>query len=759
MTTPTKVIILGSGQSALTAAFQLSHPDNPKHNQYDITVYQFGWRLGGKGAAGRNTNPHAFDRIEEHGLHNWFGFYDNSFRQIKDCYAELNRPPGAPLRTWKDAFFPANEAVFMENINGQHLPWVIQNPPNLEEPGTGGVLLPLWEYFYMALKLFWNYFEEALQHQTTANTTPLPTSIPGPARALLDVLAAIGIEINQASFNAGAQLLLATTQIVRLLQTSHNDQDATLLAQLIQHLRAFLPDSIEHAAESVVEWIVKRLLHCFMSWLWAWVEPQVFTNSNARRLWILANYGYGIIIGIFANDILIKGFDVINDFNFRPWLQQYIFPDGGILMDSPLMRAAYDSSFAYERGDTRIPPGGQFPQGEAYEAGTFLRGMIRAAFTYKGAFGYRFAAGTADTCYAPMYEVLKARGVKFKFFHRVESLHIASEPGSPIDEVKIARQVDLTPQQEVLGGYSPLIDVKGLPCWPQTPLYDQIQNGQFLKDNHINLECPPPGFIDAAHFSLKRGQDFDMVVLGISVAALPWICKDLIDHSTRWQQMTKHVKTVRTQALQLWSKPTAWGLGWRVEGSPIASWTYNNTNELNVWGDLSELLPVEGWSSAHWPQNIAYFTSTMPDDDIDNGDDANGPIPLCPDCETQDQKVRQFAIDMVEQGLGIMWPNFTWDSLLDARPGIHIGQDRIDSQFFRANVTPTERYVLSVPGSSQYRLQAHDPAEFSNLYLAGDWTWCNLNSGCMEAATMSGMLCSLAVSGFPKRRDIVGVDF
>lgn len=96
---------------------------------------------------------------------------------------------------------------------------------------------------------------------------------------------------------------------------------------------------------------------------------------------------------------------------------------------------------------------------------------------------------------------------------------------------------------------------------------------------------------------------------------------------------------------------------------------------------------------------------------------------------------------------------------MDLRPGHHEGEDRIDSQFYKANVALTERYVLSVPGSAKYRLQVHNPSEFSNLYLAGDWTWCGLNVGAMESATMSGMLCSLALSGWPLRQDITGVDF
>jgi len=46
----------------MAAAFELSHP---RHGgKYAITIYQMGFRLGGKGASGRGPS----DRIEEHGL-------------------------------------------------------------------------------------------------------------------------------------------------------------------------------------------------------------------------------------------------------------------------------------------------------------------------------------------------------------------------------------------------------------------------------------------------------------------------------------------------------------------------------------------------------------------------------------------------------------------------------------------------------------------------------------------------------------------
>jgi uncharacterized protein with NAD-binding domain and iron-sulfur cluster len=147
-----KITVLGGGQAALTAVFQLTDPANPARDELDITVYQLGWRLGGKGATGRPKEDErwAHHRIEEHGLHNWFGFYDNSFRQMRACYAELARPPGAPLATFDEAFEGANEAVFIEYIEGQPSLWTIENLTNDAQPGEGGMWLDRWQYVEMA---------------------------------------------------------------------------------------------------------------------------------------------------------------------------------------------------------------------------------------------------------------------------------------------------------------------------------------------------------------------------------------------------------------------------------------------------------------------------------------------------------------------------------------------------------------------------------------------------------------------------------
>jgi hypothetical protein len=81
------------------------------------------------------------------------------------------------------------------------------------------------------------------------------------------------------------------------------------------------------------------------------------------------------------------------------------------------------------------------------------------------------------------------------------------------------------------------------------------------------------------------------------------------------------------------------------------------------------------------------------------------------------------------------------------------GQARFNAQFFRVNIDPGERYVLSVKGSTPYRLRSDDSG-FSNLYLAGDWTYTCINAGCVEAATISALQTSRAICGYPS--EIIG---
>jgi uncharacterized protein with NAD-binding domain and iron-sulfur cluster len=88
---------------------------------------------------------------------------------------------------------------------------------------------------------------------------------------------------------------------------------------------------------------------------------------------------------------------------------------------------------------------------------------------------------------------------------------------------------------------------------------------------------------------------------------------------------------------------------------------------------------------------------------------------------------------------------------------VRSGSGAFDSQFWTANVDPSDRYVLSLPSTSAARISPLDTA-VDNLTVAGDWTANGLNVGCVEAAVMSGQLAAHAVSGRPALSAIVGFD-
>ncbi|MEO0362610.1 MAG: NAD(P)-binding protein, partial [Pseudomonadota bacterium] len=138
-----KIAVLGGGVGGMTAAYELTEEPGWS-DKYEITVYQMGWRIGGKGASGRNMDDHA--RIEEHGLHLWFGYYHNAFNLMRKAYEANGRPAGAPLATVEEAFKAHGEVDIAEHDGTDWNVWRIGLPivpgefPGGEEPSFAHLL-------------------------------------------------------------------------------------------------------------------------------------------------------------------------------------------------------------------------------------------------------------------------------------------------------------------------------------------------------------------------------------------------------------------------------------------------------------------------------------------------------------------------------------------------------------------------------------------------------------------------------------------
>ena len=153
-----KVAIVGGGCGGMAAALELS---DPKHaGRYEVTVYQMGWRLGGKGASGRGVHG----RIEEHGLHLWLGFYDNAFRLLRSCYDELDRDPeNCPISTFEQAFSTDPWVSVTENtFDDDWLLWTAQFPEESGLPGDPAPTVGPWlfpRYLVRAIRLVLSLLE------------------------------------------------------------------------------------------------------------------------------------------------------------------------------------------------------------------------------------------------------------------------------------------------------------------------------------------------------------------------------------------------------------------------------------------------------------------------------------------------------------------------------------------------------------------------------------------------------------------------
>ncbi len=235
------------------------------------------------------------------------------------------------------------------------------------------------------------------------------------------------------------------------------------------------------------------------------------------------------------------------------------------------------------------------------------------------------------------------------------------------------------------------------------------------------------------------------MVFGISVAALPQLCSKLVAQSPALQHVVQHVQAVPTQAYQVWLDQDLAQMGWtdQPEGQqPVLS---AFSEPYDTWAPMDQLLCREDWPAGLEPKNVSYFCSAFPVDGYPPVSDHAFP-------QTCAEQAKQGAIDMLNQRINALWPNadamggFKWDWLIDPNSGK--GQARFDSQYWRANVDPSERYVLSVVNSTKHRI-ATDGTGFKNLFMTGDWIKTGINAGCVEAAVMAGMQTSRAMTGFP----------
>ena len=399
-------------------------------------------------------------------------------------------------------------------------------------------------------------------------------------------------------------------------------------------------------------------------------------TTQFRRDYILLMTVAAHVIGLSHNFEAIqqKGLDALDDIEYKDWIRQYDPSPTKVAADGAPVDTLYELVFAYRDGALKTPD---------FSAGVGVRSLWRLCFNYKGAIWYQMQGGTGDIIFGPLYEVLKSRGVRFKFFHRVENLHLSDDKNF-IEAIEMTEQVRVKDGQE----YEATKLLKGLWTWPNQPFYEQLDLSESeiselraMQENMNGLESNwSPWRAKERRFSLRVGDDFDEVVLAISLAALPEICGEIIENDARWQNMTTKVQTVETICTQLWMNRTSADLGWDAKALGDHPFLANYAKPLSASGDYSTLAVKEDWPAAQAPQTIWYFCSSWSAGENPPPSDTNFPV-------RTKARYKQESLAWLHQYLDHLFPNaFTggklnWDVMID--PQNRAGALRFDAQYWR----------------------------------------------------------------------------
>jgi uncharacterized protein with NAD-binding domain and iron-sulfur cluster len=637
-----KVAILGGGIGSLSAAWVLAHDTS---DQFEITVYQEDHLLGGKGAAVRNLLPGGQERIEEHGIHILFGFYTELMQMLRDAYAEAPKTgPWGQLPDFASAFIPNDWAFLAEEYPGPgdwRQPWAIRFPKMPGDPWDGQGVTDVPTLFERLLQRFIEFVQM------------LGAAIPGSGSPLFQLIAQL-----LSNFVANAVFNFAL-----------------LSAAIVDTLIGFIEKSLQLG--------------------WKLAEPFLGLDS-VRRLWMGMYLAGANLRGLLTSNILVSGdYASINHLDYREWLADVdSFAPGevppSLSWNSPPVLALYDVVFS---------------RSTTFAAGVMLRDALELVLGYRGHLSYRMNGSMGEVVFSPLYLALRAKGVQFRFFHKVTNIQVGDDAGEAVvDRVHFERSLE--------SEYDPLVIAKGsgVPTWPKGP--------------GVTRQGPTGYYI-------SRGAEFDVVVLGIGIGAFSAsdsanLAFELCGKSPQFKQMVETVGTAATQAAQLWIDKSVAALGW-PHGPAGGPMLISYARPCNSWADMTHLLGSESWpqSNNDGPRSLAYLA-----DELLAGEGTN------------DADVRENVRSWLKNEATRIWPNFTFDDLHDPNGGS--GDARLDPHYFRANVTGSERYTLSEKNTISQRLEPQQSG-FRNLALAGDWVKNRLNAGAVESATLAGKAAGKAI--------------
>jgi len=551
-----QLIILGGGIAALTTAFYASEPDHEQVFPGGIHVYEMTDVLGGKGASRRGSPDHAVqNRIEEHGLHVWFGSYDNAFALLAGCQDYLNREQrkgykrwGTAMRDISQGFRPCSRVAAMDFEGGAWLPWVADFPedsserpwdPRRENEDFASPAMLVARALRLAESFLYSITGRAsasdLAHATLLDPAILPIPMRVPNTAPLSAV-------------LGRALAASTSSV----------GSVTLMSQLLRVL-AFASTQVR-----------------------ARFDEPVREHAGLRRGWQLVDLLLAAVRGLIDDGVVSTGkIALIDGIDLRGWLVLHGASEESV--SCGLLKAlVYDLAFAYQDGD---------PDKPSCSAASGVYGLFRLLLTYRGAVMWKMNAGMGEIVFAPIYEALLRRGVHFHFGQEVKSIQLEASGERPrVKEITFAKR--------------PVQGREGKQPLPTVTVEDGPLAGELP---HWGSE--PPAEWKAAEGKLDRLRigGHDMIVYGLPVGTIAGI----VQHPPEsWQRCARELKTTSTAAVQLWlNVPVIRYAPWASPDITVGAYT----EPFDTWADMAVLSGETLAGASHVPpESVAYFTNVAP---------------------------------------------------------------------------------------------------------------------------------------------------
>jgi uncharacterized protein with NAD-binding domain and iron-sulfur cluster len=701
-----RVAILGAGPAGLAAAFALS--DTPElRERFEVTIYQMGWRPGGKCASGRDVGtaekPGSF-RVEQNGAHYLFGCYQQSFALVRKCFARLTNT-GA-YGCLSEDFVPGHRLVWMQATpTGGWEQNRMFLPANLSKPGEGGEWCEPFDYCLMGWQLLLQVGVDWLDTPTRFRSAELVHRL---------------FPFQPFGENLWGRLVRVSLQPLRLIVNVGTRAVMRGLRAMSRASPAPLRDGVRGRLAALAESIAARAASRCRR-----VRSQgsgaAAQADKVTPLLVVLEVAATTMRGILIDRVDVHGFDQVDAEDFRAWLRRHGASQQSV--DCGLVKMWYDAVIAYEDGD---------PERPGCAAGVAINAILHAILGYKGAFAFHMRAEIGDSFIAPIVAALERQGVRMAYFQRVRELIpvVGVDGRARIDRIEIEPQApgQSSAAMVALPGSSRRV-------WPNRPL-----------DAELAASVPPLDSFYAAdsgrRVSLEAGRDFDDVVLSLPLGTLPSVCARLIAEQERWRDMSTRLGSAESISLRLWFNRTMSELGWETPPAVLSGFAA----PFSTWEDGRQTLATE---TGTWPESVRSAASLF------------GPWPrplgLCatdpeaPAYWTEQSRAGRIAVeDFFQEHFGVLWPRGR-DSggvpdygILVAAPAV-AGVARLHAQYCSVNVGPCERYVLALPGTLEYRL-APDQSGYANLVLAGEWTRNGIEIGCIEGAVRSGLRAAQLLS-------------